>query len=134
MPKPTTDLPSTEVKPDPMSERRTRRTFKRDYKLNIIRKADACEHGELGALLRKENLYSNQLSQWRRELTAGGADALAKSAPGPAPKLSAEQKRTAHLQKQVAKLEKQLEIKDQCIELQKKVLGMIEQIEQGGMS
>jgi hypothetical protein len=50
------------------------------------------------------------------------------------PKLSAEQKRTAHLQKQLAKLEKQLEIKDQCIDLQKKVLGMIERIEQGGMS
>ena len=103
-------------------------------KLNIIRKADACQHGELGALLRKENLYSNQLSQWRRELTAGGADALAKSAPGPAPKLSAEQKRITHLEKHVAKLEKQLDVKDQCIDLQKKVLAMIEQIEQGDMS
>ncbi|MFT7223817.1 MAG: transposase-like protein [Cellvibrionaceae bacterium] len=50
MPKPTTDLPETEVKPDPMSEKRTRRTFTRDYKLNIIRKADACKHGELGKL------------------------------------------------------------------------------------
>ena len=134
MPKPTTDLPSTEVKPNPLSEKRTRRTFKRDYKLNFIRKADACQHGELGALLRKENLYSNQLSQWRRELTAGGVNALAKSAPGPIPKFSAEQKRIAQLEKHVARLEKQLDVKDQCIDLQKKVLAMIEQIEQGDMS
>lgn len=131
MPKPVTHLPSTEIKPDPKAEGRTRRTFKREYKLDIIRRADTCKHGELGALLRRENLYSTQLSQWRRELAAGGADALVKSAPGPAPKMSTEQKRIAHLEKQVVKLEKQLEIKDQCIELQKKVLAMTEQIEQG---
>jgi hypothetical protein len=52
MPKPTTLLPKTEVKSDPKLERRSRRTFSRDYKLSIIRQADACQHGEIGSPLR----------------------------------------------------------------------------------
>jgi transposase len=40
--------------------------------MKIIAQADACKHGELGALLRRENLYSNQLSEWRSELKNGG--------------------------------------------------------------
>ena len=73
MPKPVTTIPEPQVKPDPQSESRSRRVFTTEYKLSIIRKADACKHGELGELLRKEKLYSNQLSQWRRELAEGGA-------------------------------------------------------------
>ena len=63
MPKdPSTDRPELEVKPDPKLEKRTRRTFTADYKLRIIREADSCKHGEIGLLLRREKLYSNQLS------------------------------------------------------------------------
>ena len=61
MPKPITLLPETEVKEDRKLQRRSRRTFSRDYKLSIIHQADACEHGEIGELLRREKLYSNQL-------------------------------------------------------------------------
>lgn len=131
MPKKRTKLPESQVKPDPKSESRTRRKFTQEYKLSIIQQADACRHGELGALLRRENLYSNQLAQWRREFAEGGVEALAKSTPGPTAKFTAEQKRIAQLEKQVAKLKKQLEVKDQCLELQKKVLAMMEQVEQG---
>lgn len=129
MPKPTTHLPETEVAPNPASEKRSRRIFTREYKLSILQQAAACQHGELGALLRREKLYSNQLSQWRRELESGGVDALAKSAPGPSAKLTPEQKRIAALEKENAKLKKTIEMKDNCIELQKKVLAMIEQLE-----
>ena len=133
MPKPTTHLPETEVAPDPKSEKRTRRIFTREYKLSILQQAAACQHGELGALLRREKLYSNQLSQWRREFEAGGAGALAKSAPGPASKLTPEQKRIVALEKQIAKLKKTIEVKDNCIDLQKKVLAMVEQLEREDM-
>jgi hypothetical protein len=62
MPKPVDlPLPKTEVTPDPEVEKRTRRTFSAEYKLRIIAEAAQCRHGELGALLRRENLYSNQL-------------------------------------------------------------------------
>jgi len=59
-------MPNTQVIPEPALEKRTRRQFKIEYKLRIIAKADACKHGELGALLRREKLYSSQLSEWRR--------------------------------------------------------------------
>ena len=51
------------VSPDPeVPARHARRRFTTAYKLEMLRKADACtRHGELGALLRKEGLYSSHL-------------------------------------------------------------------------
>ena len=71
MPKPVSTI-SPEITPSPEHEKRTRRTFSVEYKLDILKKADACQHGELGQLLRREKLYSNQLAQWRREFTEQG--------------------------------------------------------------
>ena len=62
MPKSISERPDTQVTPEPAFEKRTRRQFKTEYKLRIIAEADACEYGELGALLRREKLYSSQLS------------------------------------------------------------------------
>jgi len=67
MPKSALVLPVSQVTPEPSLEKRTRRRFMADYKLHILAEADACQHGELGALLRREKLYSNQLCAWRRE-------------------------------------------------------------------
>ncbi len=82
MPKPVvSSMPDTQVVPDPMLEKRTRRQFSTEYKLRIIAQADQCRRGELGALLRRENLYSNQLQAWRKQLAQGGEQALSKTAP-----------------------------------------------------
>ncbi|MFK8078126.1 MAG: hypothetical protein AB8B84_16210, partial [Granulosicoccus sp.] len=82
MPKPTNhQLPESKVDADPKLEKRSRRKHSLDYKLNIIAQADACKHGELGALLRREGLYSGQIKQWREELANGRQDKLEKSAP-----------------------------------------------------
>ena len=55
--------PETEV-----LERAARRRFTIAYKLEILRRAEACHRpGEFGALLRSEGLYTSQLSQWRRQ-------------------------------------------------------------------
>lgn len=51
MPKSSSTI-ETNVKPNPTLEKRTRRTFTADYKLKVIAQADACQHGELGPLLR----------------------------------------------------------------------------------
>ena len=61
------------VAPDPeVSARHVRRRFTTAYKLEILRKADACtRHGELGALLRKEGLYSSHLITWRQQRATG---------------------------------------------------------------
>jgi len=59
--------------PDPeVPARHARRRFTTAYKLDILRKADACtRHGELGALLRKEGLYSSHLITWRQQRATG---------------------------------------------------------------
>jgi len=59
--------------PDPeVPAHRARRRFTTAYKLEILRKADACSrHGELGALLRKEGLYSSHLITWRQQRERG---------------------------------------------------------------
>ena len=59
--------------PDPeVPARLVRRRFTPAYKLEILRKADACaQPGELGALLRREGLYSSHLGTWRRQRAEG---------------------------------------------------------------
>jgi len=61
------------VPPDPeVSAKHVRRRFTTAYKLEILRRADACtRHGELGALLRKAGLYSSHLITWRQQREAG---------------------------------------------------------------
>jgi len=127
MPKPVkSELPESQVTPDPTLEKRGRRDFTPEYKIRIVAEADACKHGELSQLLRRENLYSNQVIQWRKELTSGNADKLAKTAPGPKAKLSPEQKEIARLEKRVKRLERELDISNSCIELQKKAFRILD--------
>ena len=58
-------------------ERPTRRRFTAEYKLHILREADACtESGCVGALLRREGLYSSHLNTWRRQREEGMLDGL----------------------------------------------------------
>ena len=128
MPKPNTDI-STQIEPNPKLEKRVRRRFTTEYKSRILQQADACVHGELGPLLRRENLYANQLVQWRREFAQSGTDGLQKSLPGPCPRLSGDEKHVLALEKQIEKLRAQLSFKDDCIALQKKALSMLDQLE-----
>lgn len=64
--------------PDPeLVERPRRRTFTAEYKLDILRQAEACSRsGEIGALLRREGLYTSHLSAWRKQRDAGSLAAL----------------------------------------------------------
>ena len=127
MPKPVSDdLPNSKVTPDPKLEKRGRRDFAPEYKLRIIAQADACAHGELGPLLRKEGLYNGQLKQWREELKNNGIAGLSKSAPGPKSKVSAEQREIDQLRKDNVKLQKELDIANGCLDLQKKALQMLD--------
>jgi len=64
---------TTPAAPDPeVPARHARRRFTPQYKLEILRKADACNRpGQLGELLRKEGLYSSHLITWRRQREEG---------------------------------------------------------------
>jgi len=76
MPKKPSGQPANQVAPDSRLEKRSRRAFSQDYKRRIIAEADACKHGELGQLLRRERLYSSQLKEWRRQLAGPGGQGL----------------------------------------------------------
>ena len=55
------------ARPDPeVPEKPRRRRFSAEYKLQILREAEVCGEGELGALLRREGLYSSHLSVWQK--------------------------------------------------------------------
>lgn len=63
--------------PDPELKRPGRRTFSAEQKLRVLEEADACtEPGEVGALLRREGLYSSHLAEWRRRREEGTLGAL----------------------------------------------------------
>src|SRR5450759_5869745 len=73
------------VVPDPeLVERAARRRFTAAYKLSIVREADRCSKpGEIGALLRREGLYSSHLGKWRAQRDAGALGALEPKPRGP---------------------------------------------------
>jgi transposase len=107
--------------PDPeVPEKATRRRFGAEYRLKILRQADACKApGELGALLRREGLYSSLLSTWRRQREHGALVALRARRRGPKPK--AVDPRIKELEKQNARLQRKLKQAEMIIDVQKKV-------------
>jgi len=108
--------PDTEVRP-----RTTRRRFTAAYKRKIVEEAAQCEHGEIGALLRREGLYSSYLTKWRVEYEAGS---LSNKARGPrANPNAAEVKR---LERENARLKRKLEQAEAIIEAQKKLARLLE--------
>jgi transposase-like protein len=117
--------------PNPVLEKRTRRQFSADFKLRIIAEADACKHGELGGLLRREKLYSNQLADWRPEYAQHGVQGLSKSLPGPVPSMTPDQRRIAQLEKDNARLSRKLDIANDCLDLQKKAFTIFDHLKNG---
>ena len=95
-----------------MTAKAKRRRFTAEFKRRILKEADACDRGELGALLRREGLYSSHLVEWRRARDAGELAGLTPRKRGPkaqapdplAAKLAAQQKQIARLEAENAKL------------------------------
>ena len=124
------------VPPDPeVVQKPKRRKFSAEYKRRIVAEAEACtKPGEIGALLRREGLYSSVLSSWRRQVKAKGTDSLAPQKRGRKPKhktpeqrrLAELEKENARLQREQAKLEAKLKRADQIIAFQKKVASLLE--------
>jgi transposase len=102
-----------------------RRRFTAKYKLDIVRQADACtKSGELGALLRREGLYSSHLTDWRRARERG--ELLKPPKVGRPPKAAnPNAKRIAELERQLAKATARAEHAEALVELQKKVAALL---------
>ena len=110
--------------PDPqVVAKPERRRFTSKYKLSILEKADQCTGlGEVGALLRREGLYSSHLSHWRKARRDGTLQALAPHKRGPKRNPDAAQAREiTALQKQVSKLQGELSKAHTIIDVQKKL-------------
>ncbi len=101
----------------------TRRRYTAEYKLRILREADACTDGsEVGALLRREGLYSSNLTVWRKQRERRELQGLLQKKRGPLPReknpLAA---KVASLERENARLRVRAERAEGLVELQKKV-------------
>ena len=106
--------------PDPeVSERPVRRRFSARYKLDILAQIDAAEPGGIGAILRREGLYSSHLVDWRRARDRGALEALARPSGRPRPNPLA--KEVDRLTRQNSRLEQRLATAERIIEIQGKV-------------
>ena len=118
-PVPATRVPDPEV-PERL-ERARRRQFTVGYKLRILSEADAARTtGEIGALLRREGLYSSHLAAWRRQREEGILHALTPRRRG-RPTHSPEQRELARLRQANERLGQRLAAAEAVIEIQKKV-------------
>jgi transposase len=104
-------------------ERPVRRRFSAEYKLHILRQADACDaSGQLGELLRREGLYSSHLSTWRQQREQGTLNALTPKKRGRKPRdndpLIEENKRLQRVNQRLVERLRQAEV---IIDVQKKV-------------
>ncbi len=111
--------------PDPeVAEKPKRRRFSAEYRLRIVREADACKKpGEIGALLRREGLYSSLLTAWRRQRDTGALAGLEPKKRGP--KAKAVDPRVKGLERELARLKRKLEQAETIIDIQKKVAGIL---------
>ena len=103
-----------------------RRRFTAEYKRDILARADvAKQKGELGALLRREGLYSSLLVTWRREREAGILDGLTPQKRGPKVKADPLAAEYQKLQRENERLAEQLRRAEIVIDVQKKVAALL---------
>jgi len=111
--------------PDPeLVERPRRRRFTAEYKLRIVRQADACSRpGEVGALLRREGLYSSLLTEWRRQRDRGALEALER--PRGRRQADPRDAENARLRRRAERAEAELEKARKVIEVQGNVSALL---------
>ena len=103
-----------------VSERAKRRRFTAEYKARILRQAERCKSpGQVGALLRREGLYSSLLSEWRRQRDRAAKPVLEGTRRGPKP--HGADPRIRQLEREKARLERRLAQAEAIIDIQKKV-------------
>ena len=105
------------VNPERAQGRAKRRQHPAEYKLRILREIDECKgSGEVGALLRREGLYSSLVSKWREQRERGSLTGLSGHRRGPKVDLQAVE---------IARLQEKLERAELIIDVQKKVAGLL---------
>ena len=110
--------------PDPeVDAKPKRRRFPAKYKLDILKEVEACrEEGEIGAVLRREGLYSSHLTTWRRQRDDGALRGLGKKRGRKAKPRDKEKER---LQRENARLQRENQQLRAINEIQKKVSALL---------
>ena len=110
-------VPEVEV-----AEKAARRRFDAEYKRRVLKEADACAPRDIGALLRREGLYSSHLSVWRAARERGEIAGLAPKKRGPkVTPLDPRDRKIAELERETRRLKARLERAEALVDLQKKV-------------
>ena len=121
-------VPSPSTADPELSERAVRHRFSAQEKLRVLAAIDAAagQAGGIGAILRREGLYSSTLSRWRQQRDAGVLIALTPAKRGPKPMarnpLALE---LAQAKRENARLGRRLEHAEAIIEIQKKVAALL---------
>jgi transposase len=102
-----------------------RRKLPASFKLRILCEADGCKQGEVGALLRREGLYSSQLATWRKQRQDGTLTALAPRRRGRPSLISADASALAAVRAENERLTRQLAAAEAIIDIQKKVSSLL---------
>jgi len=112
-----------EVRETEVVAKATRRRFTAEYKRRVLQEAERAQApGEVGALLRREGLYSSHLASWRAARERGEVAGLAAKRRGPKPKPRDERdRRIAELERETGRLRRHLERAEAVIEVQKKL-------------
>ena len=101
-----------------------RRQYAAEYKLRILREIDECKgSGEVGALLRREGLYSSLVSKWREQSERGSLTGLSGHRRGP--KVDPQAVEIVRLQRENKRLQEKLERAELIIDVQKKVARLL---------
>lgn len=126
-------------RPDPeVLEKPQRRRFTAAYKMKVLDEADKCkDSGQIGALLRREGLYSSNLTVWRRQKKEGILTGLSPQKRGRKPvEINPMAETVTDLEREVGRLRRELKKATAIIDIQKKVsilLGVhLEEIEING--
>ena len=120
--------PTAVVRPDPeVVAKAKRRKFTAKYKQQILAEADAAASapGAIGALLRREGLYSSHLVTWRREREAGIQQGLEPQKRGPKSRRNPVADENQKLQRENERLTEQLRKAEIIIDVQKKVAALL---------
>ena len=120
------EVPNTEVvtNPERTQGRAKRRHFTAAEKIRILREVDACQGtGEIGTLLRREGIYSSNLTTWRKQRESRELDGLAPQKRGPKPNPEAIE--LAKLRREHERLKERMRQAELIIDVQKKVARML---------
>ena len=118
-----TETANKKVEKDPeVIQKAARRRFTTDYKSRIALEAESCsEPGEIGALLRREGIYSSVLARWRRQLQEESLSSSKKSNGKTSPT-----EQLKRLERENERLKEKLRQAELIIDIQKKVSEMIQ--------